>query len=76
MKAEDYEGDLSSFLGKYSYQPQLTKELDDIGDASFDQALVNEIILWKVNRYARIPDILLQDLDELRVLEPKEHRRA
>lgn len=35
----------------YNFQPQLTAKLDNI-DSNFTQEIINEIVLWKVNRYA------------------------
>ena len=35
----------------YNYQEKLTPVLDAVTD-DFDQARINEIVLWKVNRYA------------------------
>ena len=39
--------DISSF----KYQVELTKKLDNL-NSDFNQEILNEIILWKVNRYA------------------------
>ncbi|PQL95266.1 hypothetical protein [Apibacter adventoris] len=39
--------------GNYNYQPILTKKLDSL-NIDFDQDIINNIILWKVNRYAKI----------------------
>jgi len=42
----------------FTYQEALTTELDKL-DGNFDQSVINEIVLWKVNRYAKIkPDTL------------------
>lgn len=38
---------------KYNFQPRLTKKLDLIS-SDFDQEIINQIVLWKVNRYAEI----------------------
>ena len=38
---------------KYNYQTNLTAKLDEL-EGPFDQAIINEIILWKVNRHAGI----------------------
>ena len=51
MKASDYSGDLNTFLAQYSYQPELTARLDNLESVAIDQSLINEIVLWKVNRY-------------------------
>jgi len=37
----------------YNYQEGLTEKLDNI-ESDFNQEIVNEIILWKVNRYAKL----------------------
>jgi len=37
----------------YNYQPLLTSKLDNL-ESDFDQSIINEIVLWKVNRYAEI----------------------
>lgn len=38
---------------KYNFQPKLTKKLDEIS-SDFDQETINQIVLWKVNRYAEM----------------------
>lgn len=38
---------------KYNYQSELTAKLDS-GIELFDQETINEIVLWKVNRYATV----------------------
>lgn len=40
---------------KYKYQEELTPKLDEL-EADFNQEIINEIALWKVNRY-----VLLQE---------------
>jgi thermostable 8-oxoguanine DNA glycosylase len=37
----------------YNYQLSLTSKLDSL-DADFNQEIINEIVLWKINRYAAI----------------------
>lgn len=44
IKKEDFE---------FNYQKSLTKRLDILDD-NFDQGIINEIVLWKVNRYAEL----------------------
>jgi len=46
---------MSEFLDDFKYQKELTKKLDH-HDGEFDQSLLNEILLWKVNRYALADD--------------------
>lgn len=50
---------------KYGYNPDLTKALDGIDD-DFDQKIINMIALWKVNRYAYIPEDVMASLNEIR----------
>lgn len=38
---------------KYNFQPKLTEKLDLIS-SDFDQQIINQIVLWKVNRYAEM----------------------
>lgn len=76
MKASDFSGDLNTFLAQYSYQPELTEYLDSISDATIDQSLINEIVLWKVNRYVRINDDIAQNISELKILKAGEHRKS
>ena len=37
----------------FNYQKELTERLDKV-DSPFNQEIINEIVLWKVNRYAQI----------------------
>lgn len=74
--AEDWVGNLADFLEGYKYQLDLTQLLDAIGARPFDQELVNEIVLWKVNRYAPLGQEAIESLNALATLQPNEHRRA
>ena len=40
---------------EYNFQEVLTKKLDEY-NWCFDQNIINEIVLWKVNRYAQFDD--------------------
>ena len=51
-------------LDDWKYQPELTEKLDNIED-DFDQAIINEIVLWKVNRYANLSHNSLQLLNKI-----------
>jgi hypothetical protein len=48
---------------EYKYQPSLTEKLDKSGEEFFNQDLINEIVLWKINRYAAIDDETLRILN-------------
>src|SRR5690242_18411464 len=50
---------------EFKYQKELTNELDLIGN-DFDQPIINEIVLWKVNRYAKINEDLLSELNRIK----------
>jgi thermostable 8-oxoguanine DNA glycosylase len=45
--------DLLKLMLDYKYQPTLTEKLDN-STSDFDQELINEIVLWKTNRYAEV----------------------
>ena len=49
---------------EFNYQEILTPRLDKL-EGEFDQATINEIVLWKVNRYANIEQEALDLLNEL-----------
>lgn len=68
-------GNFSEFLDDFKYQPELTKKLDSLGQ-SFSQPLINEIVLWKVNRYVEIPRELLSSLNTLHSLRPGEYKKG
>lgn len=43
----------------YSYQVELTEELDSF-NGDIDQNLINKIVLWKINRYAKVDEEAIQ----------------
>ena len=47
-----------------NYQPELTTKLDALS-GDFDQAILNEIVLWKVNRYVGLGESIFQLINEL-----------
>jgi len=76
MKAIDYENNLNEFLKNYNYQANLTKKLDNLRRVTFTQSIVNEIVLWKVNRYVSLDNEILLSIDDLKTLTNGEHRQA
>lgn len=48
----------------YKFQEGLTKKLDKL-EGDFDQSVINEIVLWKVNRYAKVDDCKLELLNKI-----------
>ncbi len=61
--------DFSFSESDYDFQTTLTKKLDGLAGATFDQEIINEIILWKVNRYAELDD---KTLTLLNSIQPEE----
>lgn len=49
----------------YNYQNELTSKLDKL-DTDFDQEIINEIVLWKVNRYAAIDNETLNLINQIK----------
>jgi thermostable 8-oxoguanine DNA glycosylase len=66
---------LNRFLEDYKYQPELTDRLDG-AKHDFTQELINEIVLWKMNRYAELPPKLLDEINSLSKLGKGEHADA
>lgn len=61
-------------FNNFKYQEELTTKLDAYSD-NFNQEIINEIVLWKVNRYAKLPDeafILLNKININETLLTKE----
>lgn len=58
----------------YSYQPQLTKKLDNHSGDFSEQTLL-EIALWKTNRYPAVSQDLLDDINDLRKSYSEEKAR-
>jgi thermostable 8-oxoguanine DNA glycosylase len=73
-KITDRRDDLSEFLKGYQYQPGLTKYLDGLDAQPFGQGIVNEIVLWEVNRYAPLGRAALEALNSVVDLESGSHR--
>ena len=54
----------------FNYQKALTVKLDKF-DSDFDQASINEIVLWKVNRYAHLKSDVLVELNSIKRSDTK-----
>ncbi|GAB3641849.1 hypothetical protein [Spirosoma arcticum] len=65
--------DLEGCFADYHYQPELTSKLD-ASSGAFDQAVIQEIVLWKVNRYPILNQEIVTLLNELTKLRQGEHR--
>ena len=74
--ADDFDGDFAGFLEGYKYQPNLTACLDGLCGTEFTQAVINEIVLWKVDRFVELGDELLHEIESLKLLNPGEHLKA
>lgn len=51
-------------IENWKYQPELTKKLDSLQD-DFNQEIINEIVLWKVNRYAQLSSNCLNLINKI-----------
>jgi hypothetical protein len=49
---------------------QLTTKLDDLDGVSLAPELLNEIVLWKVNRYVSLDETNCAEMDTMRKLKP------
>jgi hypothetical protein len=76
MKEIESNRNLSDFLKDYRYQPELTGRLDRLDSQPFTQAVVNEIVLWKVNRYTALSPATLDLLNNVVGLQAGLHRAA
>jgi thermostable 8-oxoguanine DNA glycosylase len=72
--AGEFDGDLNQFLRQYKYQPDLTAKLYALETLQFTQALINEIVLWKNNKFAQLGDDLLRSIENVKELHRGEHR--
>lgn len=57
------ENDLEN--SEYQYQIELTSKLDNL-DSNFNQDIINEIVLWKVNRYAALDSDTLNLINQIK----------
>jgi thermostable 8-oxoguanine DNA glycosylase len=69
-------GNLSALKKSYKYQTELTRRLDKIKSRQFSQPLINEIVLWKTNRYAEPSGQTMRALNRLKHVKRGEHRKA
>lgn len=63
--AKEWGGNLADLMSEYNYQPDLTRKLDSILKQTFEQSLANEIVLWRINRYASLSHSTLTALNGL-----------
>ena len=75
-RAINWGGKLDNLLETYRNQPHLTPKLDRLGSTIFDQEIINEIVLWKVNRYSLLSPNALSMLNSTGNIEPGAHRKA
>lgn len=71
VSKEELEGSLTN----YNYQPELTVKLGAIA-GPFDQATIQEIVLWKVNRYPSLSSETIALLNQLTSLKQGEHSQG
>jgi len=61
---------LTAEYNDYHYQEELTKKLDEV-ENDFDQNQINEIVLWKVNRYTKLDHETLTKLNGIKKTDKK-----
>jgi hypothetical protein len=49
----------------YKFQPELTFQLDNLVE-DFNQEIINQIVLWKVNRFSSFDDETLLELNQIK----------
>jgi hypothetical protein len=76
MKLAARDRALRRYLTDYQYQPDLTERLDAAAAMPTSQQRINEIVLWKVNRFVALAPELLKRLDGMRALLPGGHRAS
>lgn len=57
-------GEIDTSLKDYKYQPKLTEKLEGLFE-DFTQETINEIVLWKVNRYSELNPETLNLLNQI-----------
>jgi thermostable 8-oxoguanine DNA glycosylase len=72
----EWKGGLSEFLKDFRFQPELTAHLDGLGFQPFAQDVINEIVLWKVNRYVKLSPSILEALNGVGDIQARSHRTA
>jgi len=72
----NYNKKVERFFSNYVYQTDLTDRLDNLSGVKFNQELINEIVLWKVNRYVSLNNEMLRKLDELSNLRNGQHYQS
>jgi hypothetical protein len=76
IKASEYNGNLSEYLRRFKYQQDLTQKLDDLDTVTLRPELLNELVLWKVNRYVSLGEDQLRRIDALPNLVAGQHEQA
>ena len=65
LEKSEYEMEVLNYKTKgFDYQKELTKKLDKT-KSQFNQELLNEIVLWKVNRYALFNSTLINEINTI-----------
>jgi len=65
LEKSEYEMEVLNYKTKgFDYQKELTQKLDKT-KSQFNQELLNEIILWKVNRYALFNSTLINEINTI-----------
>ncbi len=74
--SEEWGDDPVSLLKDYKVQPELTAELESINGSDLDYETLYKIVLWKLNRFPRIPAELLEELKNIPAIAPMKHEKS
>lgn len=65
LEKSEYETEVLKYKSEgFDYQKELTEKLDKT-KTKFNQDLLNEIVLWKVNRYAKFNSTLINEINTI-----------
>ncbi len=74
--AAKWKGSLLACLKDFDFQPVLTPRLDALTSRPFTQGVVDQIVLWKVNRYVDLNLDALEALNSVSSTKQGRHRDA
>ena len=66
LEKSEYEKEVSKYKTEgFDYQKELTEKLDTT-NSKFSKDILNEIVLWKINRYAPFNSTLINEINTIR----------
>jgi hypothetical protein len=69
-----FTGELAEHFVCCKYQNRLTEKMDDLAGVRFSRNVINDIVLWRVNRFVCLQESLLYQLEALRTPNTGLHR--